>query len=123
MSAIQPHHQIKFSFVFKHNPSRFSCKSSAYYCIHIFYVHSITGNPASVVLDSDLWKSGCAFYLRIRCAFNRLNNTCYSGSQCCQSINVLSKDFYGHILPHAESEHGMFGMVTALIVDGPTPRV
>jgi FtsP/CotA-like multicopper oxidase with cupredoxin domain len=24
--------------------------------------------------------------------------------------------FHCHILPHAESEHGMFGMVTALIV-------
>lgn len=27
------------------------------------------------------------------------------------------KAFHCHILPHAESEHGMFGMVTALIVD------
>ncbi len=25
--------------------------------------------------------------------------------------------FHCHILPHAESEHGMFGMVTALIVE------
>ena len=24
--------------------------------------------------------------------------------------------FHCHILPHAESEHGMFGMVTALVV-------
>jgi FtsP/CotA-like multicopper oxidase with cupredoxin domain len=28
--------------------------------------------------------------------------------------------FHCHILPHAESEHGMFGMVTALIVEKPT---
>jgi len=28
--------------------------------------------------------------------------------------------FHCHILPHAESEHGMFGMVTALVVQGPT---
>ena len=27
--------------------------------------------------------------------------------------------FHCHILPHAESQHGMFGMVTALIVDKP----
>jgi hypothetical protein len=27
-----------------------------------------------------------------------------------------AKAFPCHILPHAESEHGMFGMVTALIV-------
>jgi FtsP/CotA-like multicopper oxidase with cupredoxin domain len=27
--------------------------------------------------------------------------------------------FHCHILPHAESEHGMFGMVTALVVDKP----
>jgi FtsP/CotA-like multicopper oxidase with cupredoxin domain len=25
--------------------------------------------------------------------------------------------FHCHILPHAETEHGMFGMVTALIVE------
>jgi len=25
--------------------------------------------------------------------------------------------FHCHILPHAESDHGMFGMVTALIVE------
>jgi FtsP/CotA-like multicopper oxidase with cupredoxin domain len=25
--------------------------------------------------------------------------------------------FHWHILPHAESEHGMFGMVTALVVE------
>jgi manganese oxidase len=30
--------------------------------------------------------------------------------------------FHCHILPHAESEHGMFGMVTALIVDDGKPR-
>jgi FtsP/CotA-like multicopper oxidase with cupredoxin domain len=31
--------------------------------------------------------------------------------------------FHCHILPHAESEHGMFGMVTALIVqDGTKPK-
>jgi FtsP/CotA-like multicopper oxidase with cupredoxin domain len=28
--------------------------------------------------------------------------------------------FHCHILPHAESEHGMFGMVTAFIVEKPT---
>ena len=28
--------------------------------------------------------------------------------------------FHCHILPHAESEHGMFGMVTALVVKGAT---
>ena len=26
--------------------------------------------------------------------------------------------FHCHILPHAESDHGMFGMVTALVVQG-----
>ncbi len=29
--------------------------------------------------------------------------------------------FHCHVLPHAETEHGMFGMVTALIVEKPTP--
>jgi FtsP/CotA-like multicopper oxidase with cupredoxin domain len=31
--------------------------------------------------------------------------------------------FHCHILPHAESEHGMFGMVTALIVQDPKKTV
>lgn len=31
--------------------------------------------------------------------------------------------FHCHILPHAESEHGMFGMVTALIVTDPKAKV
>ncbi len=31
--------------------------------------------------------------------------------------------YHCHILPHAESEHGMFGMVTALIVEADKPRV
>jgi FtsP/CotA-like multicopper oxidase with cupredoxin domain len=31
--------------------------------------------------------------------------------------------FHCHILPHAESEHGMFGMVTALIVQAPGAAV
>jgi FtsP/CotA-like multicopper oxidase with cupredoxin domain len=31
--------------------------------------------------------------------------------------------FHCHILPHAESEHGMFGMVTALIVQAPGKAV
>ena len=30
--------------------------------------------------------------------------------------------FHCHILPHAESEHGMFGMVTALIVEDGKPK-
>ncbi len=30
--------------------------------------------------------------------------------------------FHCHILPHAESEHGMFGMVTALIVEDPKQK-
>jgi FtsP/CotA-like multicopper oxidase with cupredoxin domain len=29
---------------------------------------------------------------------------------------VSTLAFHCHILPHAESEHGMFGMVTALVV-------
>jgi len=31
--------------------------------------------------------------------------------------------FHCHILPHAETDHGMFGMVTALIVQGPEKQV
>jgi manganese oxidase len=33
------------------------------------------------------------------------------------SDNPGVRAFHCHILPHAESEHGMFGMVTALIVE------
>jgi hypothetical protein len=41
----------------------------------------------------------------------------------CEIIHVkdkhtkhLTSPYQSHILPHSESEHGMFGMVTALVV-------
>jgi FtsP/CotA-like multicopper oxidase with cupredoxin domain len=36
-----------------------------------------------------------------------------------KATNTGTWAFHCHILPHAESEHGMFGMVTALVVDKP----
>jgi hypothetical protein len=32
-------------------------------------------------------------------------------------LGALAQATTCHILPHAESEHGMFGMVTALVVE------
>ena len=76
--------------------------------IHPMHLH---GMHMTVIDEGWL---GAAGAVEVRHAQHRARA---SGGTCIVNCtNPGTWAFHCHILPHAESEHGMFGMVTALVV-------
>ena len=78
--------------------------------IHPMHLHGMH----MTVIAKDGWTS------RRRGSATRSTSRPASGGTCIVNCNNPGTwAFHCHILPHAESEHGMFGMVTALVVQKP----
>ena len=75
--------------------------------IHPMHLHGMH----MTVIAKDGWDAAGA--LEVRHAEHRAGRAMGRDRE---GTNPGTWAFHCHILPHAESEHGMFGMVTALIV-------